>query len=96
MLGLRSHTQGFQRLASPPLCGLQAAALALTWVIPAPALSFFLFIPTGPNIGVSEGIRTLLLTGPGALSPPLPPRPQWRKLYQGYSHPGGEWSGVHS
>lgn len=70
MLGLRSHTQGFQRLASPPLCGLQAAALALTWVIPAPALSFFLFIPTGPNIGVSEGIRTLLLTGPGALSPP--------------------------
>lgn len=70
MLGLRSHTQGFQRLASPPLCGLQAAALALTWVIPAPALSFFLFIPTGPNIGVSEGIRTLLLTGPGALSAP--------------------------
>lgn len=95
MLGLRSHTQGFQRLASPPLCGLQAAALALTWVIPAPALSFFLFIPTGPNIGVSEGIRTLLLTGPGALSAPAP-RPQWRKLYQGYSHPGGEWSGVHS
>lgn len=38
-------------------------------------------------------MQTLLLIGPGVLSPlPL----QLERFHQGHSHPGGERSGVHS
>lgn len=57
-----------------------------------PGLGFRLQ-PMRPNIGVGKAMQTLLFIGPGVLSLLTS---QLGRFYQGHSHPGGEWSGVHS